>query len=230
MLISLKNFEKDGTLYGQYYENDELFLFFGNKNFEKDHFSFFPNIKFQFLKQVHGNNVVYFDRHMDDTVYADAHFTATKNLALVIQTADCLPIMVYDQHHKWIMGIHAGWRGVENKITKIALDQFTKVSRTPLLSMFVGPHIQSESFEIDEDVAQKLRSCTEVENNHFTHDQLKNKYRADLKKIVHAQTQELPIQIQELYFSEVDTFTDKNYSSYRRLKNPCRNWSFIYLK
>lgn len=230
MLISLKNFEKDGKSYGQYYENDKLFIFFGSKNFEKEHFSFFPNVQFQFLKQTHGNNVVYFDRFTEDVICADAHLTATKNLALVIQTADCLPILVYDQYHKWILAIHAGWRGVENKISKIALEQFTKASRTPLLSMFVGPHIQLESFEVDEDVAHKLRNCTQTDNTNFIHDKQKNKYFVDLKKTVHTQVQELPIQIRELYFSNIDTLTNEDYSSYRRLKNPCRNWSFIYLK
>mgnify|MGYP006331453397 CR=1 FL=1 len=50
------------------------------------------------------------------------------------------------------------------------------------------------------------------------------------EKIVHAQIQELPIQLQQLFFSDVDTLTNNDYSSYRRLKSPCRNWSFIYLK
>jgi YfiH family protein len=230
MLISLKNYEKDNVLYGQYFESDHLFIFFGNKNFEKEHFSLFPSIKFQLLKQVHGNNIVYFDRHTEDVIYADAHFTATKKLALAIQTADCLPIMAYDQHHKWIMGIHAGWRGVENKITKLAIEQFSKVSRTPLLSLFVGPHIQSNSFEVDGDVAEKLRHCTLNENTNFKYDEVKKKYFFDLKKTVHAQAEELHVQIQELYFSNTDTLTDETYSSYRRQKTPCRNWSFIYLK
>ncbi|MES2768510.1 MAG: polyphenol oxidase family protein [Bdellovibrionota bacterium] len=230
MLISLKTFDKNGKVYGQYYENDQVFLFFGNKHFEKEHFSFFPSIQFQFLKQVHGNKVVHFDRYTDELHQADGHYTATKNLGLVIQTADCLPILAYDQHNKWIMGLHAGWRGVENKITKIGLEQFTKESRSPLISVYVGPHIQYKSFEVDEDVAMKLIKCTEIDHGQYIHDEDTHKYFFNLKKIVHAQMLELPIQIQELYFSNIDTMTNEEYSSFRRQKASCRNYSFIYLK
>jgi YfiH family protein len=229
MLISLKSFEKNGKIYGHYYENDQVFLFFGNKYFEKEHFSFFPEIQFQFLKQVHGNNVVYFDRYTDELHQADGHYTSTRNLAMVIQTADCLPILAYDQHHKWVMALHAGWRGVENKITKVGLEKFSKEARTPLLSIYVGPHIQYKSFEVDPDVAAKLKVCvnSEIES---VFDDYTNKYFINLKKIVHAQALELPIQIQELYFSNIDTQTNEEYSSFRRQKGPCRNFSFIYLK
>lgn len=230
MLISLKNFERDGKVFGQYFEDDSVFIFFGNKNFEKEHFSFFPGVQFQFLKQVHGNEVVYIDRFTDEVIHADAQFTGTKNLALVIQTADCLPILGYDKNQRWIYAAHAGWRGVENRILINTLQKFIKNAHTPLISIFVGPHIQLTSFEVDKDVADKLRACTDTENGHYTYDETKNKYFVNLKKIVHAQAQELPIQIQELYISNIDTFTNENYSSFRRLKNPCRNWSFIYLK
>lgn len=230
MLISLKSFEKNGRVFGQYYENDQVFLFFGNKHFEKEHFSFFPEIQFQFLKQVHGNNVVHFDRHTDELHHADGHYTATKKLGLVIQTADCLPILAYDQHQKWILAIHAGWRGVENKITKVGLERLSKEARTPLASIYIGPHIQYKSFEVDEDVAMKLLKCTEKEHGQYVHDEDTNKYFINLKKVVHAQILELPIQIQELYFSNIDTQTNEEYSSFRRQKGPCRNYSFIYLK
>lgn len=230
VLISLKTFERDGKVYGHYFENNEVFLFFGNKQFEKEHFSFFPNIQFQFLKQIHSNNVVYFDRKEEALHSADGHYTGTKNLGLVIQTADCLPILFYDHHGKWVMAIHAGWKGVENKITKIGIERFCKQFSTPIFSMFVGPHIQYKSFEVDEDVALRLRKCTEPENSAYVHDEDTNKYFINLKKIVHAQALEMPIQIKELYFSGIDTLTNDQYSSFRRQKGPCRNYSFIYIK
>jgi YfiH family protein len=230
MLISLKKFKKNEKIFGEYFENDSIYIFFGNKNFEKEHFSFFPKIQFQFLKQVHGNDIVHIDRFCEDTILADAQYTGTKNLALVIQTADCLPVLGYDKNQKWIYAAHAGWRGVENRIIPKTIGVFKNNSHTPLLSIFIGPHIQQQSFQVDEDVALKLKKCTNPENGHFIYDESKNKYYFNLKEIVHAQSLELPIQIQELYISKVDTFTNKDYSSYRRLKNPCRNWSFIYLK
>lgn len=230
MLISLKEFKKGGVIFGEYFENDSIYIFFGNKNFDKNHFSFFPSIQFQFLKQEHGNTVVHMDRFYEGPIHADAHYTGTKNLALVIQTADCLPVLGYNKNQKWVYAAHAGWRGVENRIIPKTIEIFKENVHTPLLSLFIGPHIQQESFEVDEDVALKLKKCTTPENGHFTYDQSKNKYHVSLKKIVHAQSLELPIRIQELYISKIDTFTNEDYSSYRRLKNPCRNWSFIYLK
>lgn len=229
MLIELKPFSKENLIYGHYYENEKYFVFFGNKNFKKEHFSFFPNIQFQFLKQVHGNNIAYFERHQEELLEADGHYTAIKNFALVIQTADCLPVLVFDEISQKIMALHAGWRGIENKIIPIGIGKLLKDSPHIKVSIFVGPHIQQNSFEVDLDVAQKILNSIRSKKSHYSFER-NEKYFVDLKKIVQQQVAEIPLIPQYAYYSDIDTKTNENYSSYRRLKEPCRNYSFIFLK
>ena len=42
---------------------------------------------------------------------ADAVITNKKNLPIGILTADCVPILIYDDTSKNIAAIHAGWKG-----------------------------------------------------------------------------------------------------------------------
>ncbi len=227
MLTSLKPYVNDNQIYGEYFENESVFVFFGNKYFEKQHLNFFSDVSFQFLKQVHGNEVVPVVRISEETPVADGHYTAQKKVALLIQTADCLPVMIYDSTSSWVMALHAGWRGIENKIIQNGLTKLpTNQSK---ISFFIGPHIQYESFEVDRDVADKLSACVTSPIDSKYNDQNK-KYYFNLKKIALSQVEALSIKTGEIYLSNINTFNHLDYSSFRRQKAPCRNYSFIYLK
>lgn len=230
MSIRLSEFIKSGTKFGEFYEDERVFVFFGNINFEQKHFEFFPDIEFNLIKQVHGNTVIEPISPSKDLVRADGHLTNRTKLALAIQTADCLPLMVFNSKQDWIMALHAGWRGIENKIIFSGFKSLLEKSKSDRFSVFMGPHIQMESFEVDKDVCDQLARSTQPPNMHFHHDKEKNKYFVNLKKIAELQLQELPIKIEKLYLSGTDTFLDPTHSSFRRQKAPARNWSFIYLK
>ena len=67
------------------------------------------------LKQVHSGIVV----DMDDTsaageaVEGDGAVTSLRDVALGVQTADCVPILIADSEGKAVAAIHAGWRRVQ---------------------------------------------------------------------------------------------------------------------
>ena len=48
------------------------------------------------------------------TYKADGLITNKKKLALVVKTADCMPVIITDE--KKIGIVHIGWKGLENKI------------------------------------------------------------------------------------------------------------------
>ena len=62
--------------------------------------------------QTHSDIVLEIDKK--GTYEADALITETKNLKLVVKTADCMPVVISDG--KKVGVIHIGWKGVENKI------------------------------------------------------------------------------------------------------------------
>ena len=46
----------------------------------------------------------------------DALITSVSNVAIGVLTADCVPILIYDQKLKIISVIHAGWKGTYHGI------------------------------------------------------------------------------------------------------------------
>ncbi len=70
------------------------------------------------VPQIHSNKVVYVNRDMCGEGYykspslsCDGYVTREKGIALGIKTADCVPILLYDEKNGVIGALHAGWRG-----------------------------------------------------------------------------------------------------------------------
>jgi len=86
-----------------------------------------------FLNQVHGDNIKVLPKEDYDifeisgldkeTVTADGIITDIKDLALVIQVADCQAVMLYDAKKKVIANVHSGWRGSVKNIVGKCLDK-----------------------------------------------------------------------------------------------------------
>ncbi|WP_051283894.1 peptidoglycan editing factor PgeF [Desulforegula conservatrix] len=68
-----------------------------------------------YLTQVHGSEILVIKNDSSipdpDTVKADGVITDCKDLALVIQTADCQAALLYDPVKKVAGAVHSGWRG-----------------------------------------------------------------------------------------------------------------------
>lgn len=78
------------------------------------------------LKQVHGVECVH-AQGLSNEAEADAVWTNTPGQVLVIQTADCLPVLFADRQGKTVAAAHAGWRGLaggvlENTLAQMAVD------------------------------------------------------------------------------------------------------------
>lgn len=74
-----------------------------------------------YLSQVHADGVLVIKKGdaipMPDSVKADAVVTDVPGLMLVIQTADCQAVLVYDYKKKVAAAVHSGWRGNVADIT-----------------------------------------------------------------------------------------------------------------
>ena len=46
----------------------------------------------------------------------DAQFTSNKNISCAVLTADCIPILVTNRQGTLIGCIHAGWKGLKNRV------------------------------------------------------------------------------------------------------------------
>ena len=106
------------------------------------------------MNQTH-SNVVSFVK--SPRVYdSDGIYTEKPKLGLVVQTADCMPILLIDK--KRIGAIHSGWRGLKNNIVGKAIKKFDVKN----LSIAIGPHAQSCCYEVKEDVKKYFNDYTEL--------------------------------------------------------------------
>lgn len=107
-------------------------------------------------RQTHSNTCVKFDNPIQavERVEADALVVNSSirdgsrpKTAFVIQTADCVPLIVRGRLHGGL--IHAGWRGLANAIIRQTLDVFP--SATPL-EVAIGPCARGELYEVGDEV------------------------------------------------------------------------------
>ncbi|AGH94345.1 polyphenol oxidase family protein [Pseudobdellovibrio exovorus] len=223
--------------FGCGFQNDDYLVFFGNKNADLAKLqSEFPQLSFRRIRQTHSDIVI--DSVPDSLTLAfenlpeaDAHFTAQKNQSLLILTADCLPIMIYCRQTHRVAAVHAGWRGVENRIAEKTLAQLIRTgSDQKDFLIWVGPHIQQDSFEAGTDAFNLLSQAHRgLEPNSYFY-QKSDKYFIDLNLIVKSQIDHVVGKSSDVWFSDDDTKANPNYFSYRRdQKTKLRNLSFIAL-
>jgi len=120
-------------------------------------------------RQVHGDGVldvdvprtrqVGFPRSLvDERAEFDALITRLHGLALVVSTADCVPVLIHDPVRGAIAAIHAGWRGTAKGIAVRALTAMREVYGTDPSTCLVaiGPCIHGCCFEVDAVVVEAM--------------------------------------------------------------------------
>ena len=202
-----------------------------NANFENIKAAY-PKFQFTRIKQTHGDQIFEAQSSNDDQqVSADAQFSKATNLGLCISTADCVPVLVYQKHGALIAGIHAGWRGVANEIIpKTILRLVEQGAELASLEIYIGPHIQQASFEVEHSVREQLLSTLSpgVDRQQVYQDISAGKSLVDLNKIVLTQLSQKRITSGQIHNFPKDTFKDLKFHSHRRDKDRAgRQLSFI---
>ena len=100
------------------------------------------------LNQVHSNKVV--SAKAGQSVAADAVYTDDNDVVLVIQVADCLPVLVCNRAGTEIAAIHAGWKGLSSGIIANTIGMFADRE----LIAWIGPGIGPCHYEVDEELVQ----------------------------------------------------------------------------
>ena len=141
----------------------------------------------------------------------DALITDKKKLALVVKTADCMPVIITDDIRVGI--IHIGWKGLENKIFHKTILNFN-LSK---LKVSIGPHAQKCCYEVKEDLKLKF-------NKYCINDG--NKTYLDLSMEIKEFCRKNNIDIE---VSKICTIENKKYNSYRRDKTKNRQRSLVWI-
>ncbi len=93
-----------------------------------------------------------------DLPACDALVTNTPDTALVVFTADCTPVLLYDPVTGAVGAAHAGWRGTAAAIAEKTVEAMVSAfgCRREDLRAAIGPNIGPCCFETDGDVPQAM--------------------------------------------------------------------------
>lgn len=144
-----------------------------------------------FTRQVHGVHVAQVGRaqrgqglFLPVSEARDGLVTNEPDVALVVFSADCTPILLHDPVTGAVGAVHSGWRGTAQGIVLRAVEKMTAAfgARPEDIRAAIGPCISRCCFETHSDVPQAMLAQvgSEAHRAIFPHGE---KYHVDLKEI-----------------------------------------------
>ena len=213
------------------------FGFIGKSNHEER-----ERHNFNYLKQVHGVDLVEASRLTDEEQSfegrreADALYSFNSKESIAVITADCLPIFVSDETASFVLGIHAGWRGLSSGIIKVCLDEIQKKSNLDpkAIKVFLGPAISFKSFQVGPEVIEAFREnskdlMTDTQFQSCYQKDSHNKFIFSLKQYAFLSFISFGIKSDHISSLKACTLKEEDlWYSYRRKKeSKGRNWSWV---
>ena len=150
----------------------------------------------------------------------DALTTNHAEICLCISTADCIPVLIYDQTHHAVAAIHAGWRGTVQRIVSQTLQQMQQRYGTEGKGCIacIGPGILLQAFETGDEVYEAFAAVGFPMSQLSYRHPSTQKYHLDLPAANLLQLQEFGIPIAQIEQSGICTYTQHDrFFSARRL-------------
>ena len=134
------------------------------------------------LKQIHSCKIIFVDKPLPERekIEADGMVTNIPGIALGIQTADCVPVLLFDPEAHVIGALHAGWKGAFSGICEEAIEKMEKLgSKRNRILASLGPAISQETYEVspefkvqflDQDPANEKFFIPSIKEHHFLFD------------------------------------------------------------
>ena len=172
------------------------------------------------LHQTHSNKFIFVNKNFkinEKRLKADAVITDQKKLPIGILTADCAPILIYDNISKIAAAIHAGWKGAyKDIISKVIKFMLKKGCKPKNMHAVIGPCITKKNYNVREDFLRKFLKKTK-KNIIFFKTRKKTTY-FDLPKYIKSQLKSN--KISNIEHINIDTFEAKNkfFSARRSLR------------
>ena len=118
------------------------------------------------LRQTHSGIV----HDMKDTwaanepLQGDGAITALRGAALGVETADCTPILLAALDGSAVSAIHAGWRGIAQRIAANAVVRLAEVHgiQPSNLAAVIGPHNAVCCYEVGEEVVDAIQDSEAI--------------------------------------------------------------------
>ena len=162
------------------------------------------------LHQIHSNKLVYINKNFNfnkKKIKADAIITNQEKLPIAVLTADCVPILLYDNKRNMIAAVHAGWKGAFKDIIKKVINfMLKKGCQKNSITAAIGPCIRQNSYNVKEDFRKKFLKKN-IKNKIFFKERKKTIF-FDLPNFIKSQLK--LNKIVKIDTINIDTFVKKN--------------------
>ncbi|QCE33357.1 laccase domain-containing protein [Acetobacteraceae bacterium] len=174
----------------------------------------------QAMKQVHGTKVKII-RDGDALIEpfseeGDGVVTDCKDIIPAIVTADCAPLLLSSQTAKGkniVAALHAGWLGAVSGVIEAGIEAMKALGAQEILAA-IGPCITSSSYEISDDMVEKIYAQDPDASPWIFQSAQKGKYHFDLPGYCFHRLAKN--KIGKISVSGFDTCSDSHFWSYRR--------------
>lgn len=168
---------------------------------------YFKASKIILLKQIHSNKCI---TDEEKNLNADAIVTNKPNILIGVYTADCIPLLFFEEERKIIGAAHAGWKGARLGIIESTIEKILSLSGDiKNIKVALGPSIKRESYEVREDFIKNF------ENDKFFNYK-DGKLFFDVVKYSIEKLLRQGIQLENIEEINIDTYINSDYFSYRR--------------
>ena len=168
------------------------------------------------MNQTHSSKVTVINnsnKHIQ-RIDSDALVTNQKNIAISVLTADCVPILIYDEVNQIIGSIHAGWKGAIGGIIENTINEIAKIGINGKINVAIGPCISVNNYEVGKEFYLKFIRKSKKNENFFISIK-NNKFLFNLRKYINSKFEML--EVNHIENIDFDTFSeDKNFFSFRR--------------
>lgn len=169
-------------------------------------------------KQEHTDKVLVLSRKdaamFSSDMPADSIVTDIPGAVIGVKTADCVPILLYDEKNKISGAAHAGWRGAFSGIlqnTVLAMESLG--ANVSGIAACLGPSIRQYSYEVSYDLHDRFIKQSKSNSIFFKNNG--EKYLFDLPGYCRSVLSEMGVEIEDLC---IDTYTNSDILySYRKI-------------
>lgn len=160
-----------------------------------------------------------------NALIGDGLVTQSKNHALMMMTADCLPVVLVDRTGTEVANLHAGWRGLADGI----IENTIEAMQSGPIYAWLGAAISQPCFEVGEEVKQTFCAKYPELETAFEQGRQFGKFQADLYLIA---TYILQLHgVQTILGGDQCSYRqDKDYYSYRRNSKTGRMATFVFMQ
>ncbi|MDD5405815.1 MAG: peptidoglycan editing factor PgeF [Sulfurovaceae bacterium] len=177
------------------------------------------NFNIVLANQTHSDNIIIINKNQtmgwssqDDAIAdCDALITAQKDILVGMLTADCVPILLFDDVKGVAAAVHAGWKGTHKKIAYKTVMKMKEVFECNDIYAVIAPSIGACCYEVGSELIENFNDYPQAIKH------INGKYYLDLPLINKLQLESAGVRFENIEMSNICTScNNEHFFSYRK--------------